>query len=115
MTNTNAPAQNAENVRLRADTVTPPEEWFVRAVRDLRKLPFNWNSYDALPITEMAIRTVCSQHLVPHADGGITVKWTRGCDEVEVIFGPDGSLRSVLWERYEPRTQFDGSGRAGQI
>jgi hypothetical protein len=79
---------------------------------ELRNLGPNWNTYDACPISDTAIRTaekllarvaaetqrrVADQHMLPQsiaplASGGVHVEWRGRRGELTVEIYPDGRL-----------------------
>ena len=58
----------------------------------------NWNSYGGVPTTNEALTTASSLVSVPMADGGMQIELHAGGADVEIVIGPDGKVRSVLWE-----------------
>ena len=69
---------------------------------ELRALVQGWNNDHGVPITDAAIATVKAFATVPRNDGGIDLEVYSLTDIVSVNIAPDGSVRSVSWERREP-------------
>lgn len=62
----------------------------------------NWNSYGGRPTTEEAKRGAAALHKgvwSPCSDGGLALLATVGTDDIEIVIGPDGRIKSVYWER----------------
>ena len=90
---------NAHN----ADSVPPPETWFVQRIEGLRTLEEDWNSYGAPPISEKAIMAVCAQTMVPTAHGGITVEFGQKGWMLELTLDAYGELECCVWERFKSK------------
>ena len=85
---------------------TLADTWF-QAVESLRNLGRGWNSYDALPVSEVSIHratdfvldwggTLPAPTVVPTAPGGVEFVWGGDHDGVELEFLPDGSVGLLI-------------------
>lgn len=73
-------------------------------ISDLKKLHHNWDSFGALPTTDLAvsrIRVLLSTldiedmptpHVAPLPDGGIGLHWRVGIRDLEIEADPEGSV-----------------------
>lgn len=76
-------------------------------IRSFELLAENWDSYGALPLQDGAVLTAIqvaiaginrcqTPKIVPLADGGIGLRWTRESAELEIDVSPDGQCEGVL-------------------
>jgi hypothetical protein len=96
-----------------------------QALRELRNLPANWDSYGARPPTRVAIDTAQAllssvysvlarvpaerlqpELLVPLADGGVQIEWSAHTVSVEVQVGPTGTLGYLYVDRSTPEGRY---------
>ncbi len=96
-----------------------------QALRELRNLPANWDSYGARPPTRVAIdaaqallasvysflagvpaERVQPELLVPLADGGVQIEWSAHTVSVEVQVGPMGTLGYLYVDRSTPEGRY---------
>lgn len=109
---------------------------FAKAVslfREFLRLPPNWDTYDADPISRVAISTATGllgrvQQLfssdevgdrlrpraaVPLANGGVQLEWCGSKAEIEVEIGPRGELGYLLIEGNGQKRRFSEAADVG--
>ena len=63
---------------------------------ELRELTPGWDSYNGLPITEHAIKTVEGFYTVPADTGGIQLEVHQDGWDIEIVIGHDGRIESAM-------------------
>ena len=63
-----------------------------------------WDSYNAKPVTEQAIRSAARLRFVPTPQGGVQAEW----DGVEVEFDSEGRLCSIFVDRQGGQSERHG-------
>lgn len=88
--------------------------WQLRAIEkiaSLRRLPENWDSYGATPISEEtldaaeelialpALPSVATPRVLPLADGSVQIGWQNGDREADIEVNRDSRFSVLLTER----------------
>ena len=67
--------------------------------QELANLPKGWDGYDGIAPTAAALATADNLQWVPGSDGSLQAEIHAGGADLEISIAPDGTLRSVMFER----------------
>jgi hypothetical protein len=85
----------------------PRAEAAVQTLRELARMPQNWDGYDSPPLTTGASHTamellaaigdaLTGSRIAPVSGGGVQFEWHIGPRELELEILPDGSIQFLI-------------------